>query len=238
MTAANGQLERLLNEGRDAFRSADYVRAESLLKRALESGAGAYADVHHTLGIIYHTWGQFPKAREAFEEALRINPKYTEAALNLSITYNDLGRYAEAQELFARIQPAPEERIDGFTRGKIANLHRAVGEAYRSAGLATEAAEEYRRAIGLCPDFIDIRMDLAHALAEAGDVSGAVQQAKEVLRRRPDYEPALLHLGLFLHRTGDIPGAKRAFLTVLDHSPDHERAAIYLRMLEQEARSE
>lgn len=238
MAAPNGQLERLLAEGRDAYRSADYVRAESLLKRALDNGAGAYADVHHTLGIIYHTWGQYPKARAAFEEALRINPNYTEAALNLSITYNDLGRYAEAQELFARIQPSPEERIDPFTRGKIANLHRAVGEAYRSTGLATEAADEYRRAIGLCPDFIDIRMDLAHALAEAGDLPGAVDQAKEVLKRRPDFEPALLHLGLFLHRTGDVEGAKEAFLKVLDLDPEHERAAMYLRMLEQGAGSE
>ena len=225
-------VDRLLAEGRDAFRSADYVRAEVLLKQALENGASAYADVHHTLGIIYHTWGQFAEARAAFEEALRINPRYTEAALNLAITYNDLGRYAEAQELFARVQPSPEERIDKHTRGKIANLHKTVGEAYRSAGLAQEAAVEYRKALALCPEFIDIRMELGHTEAEAGDVDAAISAMVEILTQRPDYEPALLHLGLFLHRTGDVDGAKRAFCEVLDKHPDHERAAMYLRMLE------
>ena len=231
-------LERLLAEGQDAFRSADYVRAEALFKQAIENGAAGYADVHHTLGIIYHTWGQFPKARAAFEDALKINPRYTEAALNLAITYNDLGRYAEAQELFARVRPSPEERIDKFTRGKIANLHKATGEAYRSAGLAQEAAAEYRKALALCPEFIDIRMELAHAVAEAGDVDAAIAEMEEVLARRPEYEPALLHLGLFRHRTGDIEGAKRAFSEVLGRSPAHERALMYLRMLEPKERSE
>ncbi len=225
-------LERLLADGKDAFRSADYVRAEALLKQALDNGAAGYADVHHTLGLIYHTWGRFPQARAAFEEALRINPRYTEAALNLAITYNDLGRYAEAQELFLRVQPSPEERVDNLTRGKIANLHKTVGEAYRSAGLAREAAEEYDKALALCPDFVDIRMELAHALAEAGDVERAIDQMEAVLARRPGFEPALLHLGLLLHRAGDVAAAKTAFSQVLDVHPGHERAAMYLRMLE------
>jgi tetratricopeptide (TPR) repeat protein len=225
-------LERLLAEGKDAFRSADYVRAEALFKQALDQGAAGYADVHHTLGIIYHTWGQFPKARASFEDALRINPRYTEAALNLAITYNDLGRYAEAQELFARIKPAPEERVDRYTRGKIANLHKTTGEAYRSAGMDSEAVDEYRRALSLCPEFIDIRMELAHALADVGDIGAAITEMEEVLLRRPSYEPALLHLGLFRQRAGDVAGAKKAFLSVLHLSPGHERAEMYLRMLE------
>jgi tetratricopeptide (TPR) repeat protein len=233
-----GRLERLLSEAKDAFRSADYVRAETLLEQAVESGASGYADVHHMLGLIYHTWGQYAKARAAFEEALRINPRYTEAALNLAITYNDLGRYAEAQELFARVRPSPEERIDPFARGKIANLHQTVGEAYRSHGLAREAIAEYEKALGLCPDFVDVRMNLAHALAEAGDLEDAIRETRDVLARRPGFVPALLHLGLFLHRAGDHEGAKSAFSEVLTHSPEHERAAMYLRMLEVEQRSE
>ena len=35
-------------------------------------------------------------AEEAFENALRLNPRYTEAALNLSVTYNDRGKYERA----------------------------------------------------------------------------------------------------------------------------------------------
>ena len=41
-------------------------------------------------------------AAEAFEKALAINPGYTEASLNLAITYSDLGKYEKAREVFER----------------------------------------------------------------------------------------------------------------------------------------
>ncbi|MCK6547263.1 tetratricopeptide repeat protein [Myxococcota bacterium] len=233
-----GELDRLLSEGREAYRLGDLTRAETLLSQAVKSGAERYADVHHTLGVVYHTWGQFSKARAAFEEALRINPGYTEAALNLSITYNDLGRYAEAREIYARVLPPPEERLDAFTRGKIANLHAQVGDAYRSSGLAKEAAIEYHRALGLCPGFIDIRMRLAHALADQGALAEAIEQVRLVLVDNARYVPAHLHLGLLLHRAGDDAGARKALTEVLRLEPGHERAAMYLRMLEPGKRSE
>jgi tetratricopeptide (TPR) repeat protein len=228
----DADLDRVLIDGREAYRAGDLVRAEALLTNALKDGASRYADVHHMLGVIYHSWGQFSKARAAFEEALRINPLYTEAALNLSITYNDLGRYAEAREVYARVLPAPEERVDSFTRGKIANLHAEVGDAYRSAGLAKEAAIEYRRALGLCPGFIDIRMRLVHALSDHGAVAEAVEQVRLVLLDNPNYAPAYLHLGLLLHRSGDEEGAKKALSELLRREPEHERATMYLRLLE------
>src|SRR5689334_14939956 len=132
-------LQDLIHRGRDAYQRGDMSKAESLLTQALSKGASGYADVHHILGVIYHSWGHFSKARGEFEEALRINPDYTEAALNLSITYNDLGRYAEAREVFQRAMPREGEPTDSLTKAKIANLHAAVGDAYRSAGLAHEA---------------------------------------------------------------------------------------------------
>jgi tetratricopeptide (TPR) repeat protein len=231
-------LDRLLSEGREAYKLGDLTRAETILVQAVKSGAERYADIHHMLGVIYHTWGQFSKARAAFEEALRINPHYTEAALNLSITYNDLGRYAEAREVYARVLPSPDERIDSFTRGKIANLHAQVGDAYRSSGLAKEAAIEYRRALGLCPGFIDIRMRLAHALADQGALNDAIEQIRLVLLDNAAYLPAYLHLGLLLHRSGDEEGARKALKEVLKRDPEHERAAMYLRMLEPGSRTE
>jgi tetratricopeptide (TPR) repeat protein len=234
----DADLDRVLVEGREAYKKGDLTRAETLLSGALKDGASGYADVHHMLGVIYHAWGQFSKARSEFEEALKINPTYTEAALNLSITYNDLGRYAEAREVYARVLPSPEERIDSFTRGKIANLHAAVGDAYRAAGLSKEAAVEYRRALGLCPTFIDIRMRLSHALADSGILAEAIEQARLVLLDNPSFTPAYLHLGLLLHRNGDEEGAKKALGDLLEREPGHERATMYLRLLEPGSRTD
>jgi tetratricopeptide (TPR) repeat protein len=234
----DGELDTLLDEGRDAYRSGDHLRAESLLTQALQAGAGRYADVHHMLGVVYHTAGQFSKARAAFEEALKINPNYTEAALNLSITYNDLGRYTEAREVYARALPPADVQIDSFSRGKIANLHAQVGDAYRSVGLSKDAAIEYRRALGLCPGFIDIRMRLVHALSDHGAIKEAADEARLVLLENPNYVPAYLHLGLLLHRNGDLDGARKALGEVVKREPQHESATMYLRMLEPSTRSE
>jgi tetratricopeptide (TPR) repeat protein len=226
------QLTRLLFEGREAYRGNDYTRAERLLIEAVQAGGERYADVHHMLGVIYHSWGQFSKARAELEEALRINPGYIEAGMNLAITYNDLGRYAEAQELWERLQPGPDENVDAFSRGKIANLHAEVGDAYRSVGLHPEAAREYGMALGLCPEFADLRMKLAQALADAGSLEEAALELLEVLNQRPDHLPAYLHLGLLLHRLGHPERAKVALLEVLKREPNHERAKTYLHMLE------
>ena len=48
------------------------------------------------------TLDNFRKAQNAFEHALAINPGYTEAALNLAVLYNDLGKYTEAKVAYAR----------------------------------------------------------------------------------------------------------------------------------------
>lgn len=226
-------LSQLLSGGRDAYERGDYAKSEELLGRALDQGAGAYADVHHILGVIYHSWGMFSKARAAFEDALRINPTYTEAALNLSITYNDLGRYAEAQEVLQRAFPTEDDGApSALTRAKIANMHAAVGDAYRSADLPKEAALEYRRALGLCPHFVDIRRRLADALADAGDEDAAMEELRLALRDNPNYVPAMLQLGLLLTARKQEEAARKILERVLELRPGHERALTYLRMLD------
>ena len=62
-------------------------------------GIETFADVHNMMGVIHHDRGRLEEARDAFRKALTINPKYTEAALNLSVTCNDLGEYEQALEL-------------------------------------------------------------------------------------------------------------------------------------------
>src|SRR3954467_1653972 len=85
-------LKALLDQGREKYQSRDFVSAEKLLE-AVRSSAPEFADVHNMLGMIFHDQGKFGKALESFQEALKINPAYTEARLNLAVTYNDLGMY-------------------------------------------------------------------------------------------------------------------------------------------------
>ena len=227
------ELHSLLDRAREAHARGDLAKAERLFLESLDKGAASYADAHHALGVIYHAWGLFSKARAAFEEALRLNPKYTEAALNLSITYNDLGRYAESRELMERSAPSKAGgRLDELSRSKIANLHATLGDAYRSAGLPAEAAVEYRRALGLCPQFVDIRTRLAATLTDQGRRGEALEELRLALLEKEDYVPAMLQLALLAAAEGQAAEAKRTLEAVLERAPGHPRAIAYLRMLE------
>src|ERR1700743_3445626 len=148
--------------GREHYATREFETADPLLRdgRQVED---RFADVHDMLGVIAHSRGNFIAAEKHFERALEINPSYTEAALNLAVTYNDRGKYEKAREVYAKIKVGPQgtaQGLDPFARGKIANMHADVGQAYRDAGLVREAIAEYEKAILLCPHFADLQTTL------------------------------------------------------------------------------
>ena len=187
------------------------------------------------LGVIYHAQGRFSDAEEAFEEALRLNPNYTEAALNLSVTYNDLGKYdARARglrqgRLGTRVgQP---RSLDPFARGKIANMHADLGAAYAGLGLYDEAVREYSKALELCPDFVDLRVRLGNVYRDMGMLDAAVAEFEDAKRLRPDYLPARIHLGVTLFSLGRKDAAIDEWQAVLEVDPNNKSARLYLRMV-------
>ena len=78
--------------GSQLFEEGKYSEAEPILKNVISDNP-KYADVHNKLGIISHLKGAFKQASEYFRKALELNPGYTEASLNLAITYNDMGEF-------------------------------------------------------------------------------------------------------------------------------------------------
>jgi tetratricopeptide (TPR) repeat protein len=123
--------KRLLQRGREHFQANQYDKASKALT-PLARDRVPFADVYAMLGTIYYHKGRLLDAVAVFEEALRLNPGYTEAALNLSVTYNDLGKYDESKRVYARMianRKNSGDPIDPFVKGKIANMHAEVGAA-------------------------------------------------------------------------------------------------------------
>ncbi len=227
------RVKQLLTVGREHYGKREFDRAEPLLRQVLEAD-DRFADVHDMLGVIAHARGSFPQAERHFERALEINPAYTEAALNLAVTYNDRGKYEAARAVYTRIQGGPSgtaESLDPFARGKLANMHADLAQAYIESGLLREAIGELEKAVGLCPQFADLQTRLGGLLREARDFARARAHYEAAIAARPQFVPARVQLGVTLLALGDTASAEEQWKKVLELEPDNTQAKMYLRML-------
>jgi tetratricopeptide (TPR) repeat protein len=219
--------------GREHYQKREFDKAEPMLRQVLEQNE-RLADVHDMLGVICHARGNFTQAEHHFERALAINPSYTEAALNLAVTYNDRGKYEAARQVYSRIRNTASGGalgLDPFARGKIANMHAEVAQAYADASLVYEAITEYEKAVRLCPNFADLRTKLATLFREVNDLPRAREHYEAAIDARPTYVPARVQLGVTLLALGDTEGAAHQWRKVLEIEPENVRAKMYLRMV-------
>jgi tetratricopeptide (TPR) repeat protein len=224
--------------GREHYDAGEYEEAYPHLLRVLEAHGG-FADVHNMLGVIAYQRGKTDEAALRFEKAVQLNPRYNEAVLNLSVALNELGRYEEAKAHYAKItdggEPSPGsvDELDDFVRGKIANLHAKVAEAYQSVGLYDPAIGELRQALELCPDFADLRARLGTALCDAGQLDDAIAELESVRERAPDYAGGHIKLGLAYWRAGRKDDAKAEWEKSAELDPDNKSSRAYLAMIDQ-----
>ena len=233
---SDDRVRRLVTLGREHYAARELEKAERYLAQVVQETEG-FPDVWNMLGVIYHAQGRFQLARGAFEAALGQNPGYTEAALNLAVTCNDLGAYAEAREVYMRAiarSTAEPRALDPFARGKLANMHADLGDAYASVAFYPEAVREYQKALELAPAFVDLRTKLASVLRDSGDNNAALRELDLVKTTHPKYVPARLARGTLLFALGQKDEAIREWETVLELAPGDKAAHLYLRMVRDE----
>ncbi len=222
-------VKQLLSLGREHFHKGELDEAEYLLKQVATKENG-YADVFDMLGIIAHTRGDYTQAGYCFERALELNPLYTEARLNLMVTYNELGRYDDSRALAERVPQEPTSRPgDPFVRGKIANLHAETARAYQDAGMLTEAIIELEKAVALGPGFPDLRCRLARLHRDAGEPDMAVGQLRAAIDANPSYLEAYLQLAAVQLSTGHGASALPILREAKKLHPDDVRTDMYMR---------
>ncbi len=229
-------LSELQAEANKLFEEGKYFEAEPLLKDIVKIRP-EYADVHNKLGFIAHLRGDLKKAVEHFETALKINPFYTEAALNLAVTYNEMGEFDKAKNVITKaaqsVHPSQPE-LDKFAAGKLANEHLKLGNLYLDFAMVDEAIEEYKKGLKLAPNFPDLHTRLGMALRTKGNFEEAIvhfQKAKEV---NPKYGPAWIQLGITYYMKGLVGLAVEEWQKALEINPDLKEAEAYLSFIKSE----
>lgn len=226
--------QELYEKGMESFEREDYQEARKNFEE-LVAGGYKFADVLNKLAFIMSLNGELEKAVEFFKAALEINPRYSEAAINLSYVLSELGRYEEANEVREKMKSfigtKKKKNDDPFVLGKIANLHGELGERYIEIGWDEDAVEEYKKAIKLRPAFVDLRTRLAVLEREQGRIEDAIEHLTQSLLENPNYLPGYIQLGLTYYVMGEKELAKKQWENVLAKDPDNSVVNVYLNML-------
>lgn len=211
----------------------DYHGAALLLTSFTQEGP-AFADALNLLGLSLALVDRANDALGAFDQALRVNPRYVEAYLNRAVVLNHLGREGEAQTSMARaaeLGAADESGYPVVVANKLANGHLSLGHDYRAAGNLDRAIEQYRQALELRPHFNDIRLALGRALVEQGRFEEAGTVLDDVLQDRPSWLDAMLLRGLAAYLQGDLDAAGTIWTEASMRHPEEPRLEIYRSML-------
>jgi tetratricopeptide (TPR) repeat protein len=109
------------------------------------------ADAYANLGTAYRQFGDRMKARESYEECLRINPNQPTAWLGMGILLDQQGDSQQAAVDFARaaqFQPSPQAFF-------------LLGRTLARLGRKAEARAALENSLKLQPDFADAQAALA-----------------------------------------------------------------------------
>jgi tetratricopeptide (TPR) repeat protein len=192
-----------------------------------------YADLRNKLGIAYFFVGKIEQAQDEFLEALKINPDFVEARLNLSITLNELQKHDNAfsEMILARDSEKYLFGLNSGERIKITSMHEQIGDLYKLFGLNKDARREYNKALKYNPAFNDIRNKLASVLMDLGVFKSAMKHLRIILKSSPGYLDARVNLGKSYYHLGKIKQSEKEWDRVLKNDPDNVRAKTYLKIL-------
>jgi len=192
-----------------AGRPEDAIAAE---ERALQLDPSLMR-AHVNLIILYGRAGDFQKAEEHYQAALKLNPdKYPDAFYNYGVLLLKEGKPNEAQAAFVealKINPL------------YADAHNDLGYLLEREGRLEQAAAEYRAAVEARPDFRKARYNLARILVSQQRYSEAIAQLQQTLT------PVDESTAIYLYALGATYG----------RAGDHAEAVKYLRQAEGEAQA-
>lgn len=224
----------LLKKAKDAYQKNDLKTSGLFLNEIIEQNPNA-TEAFFYLANIFHLKGELGKAIKAFQRVLELDPHHTDAAISLSVIFNDIGKYEEAKTIFEKannqVKNNQQQGVsDPHLNKKFSLKHYELAEMYSSYGRADEALFEYNKAATLDTDNLEIRIKVAKTYTKKGFTSKAFEELKRLKNEHPGYMPARIAMGLLFYGNGNIIEAQAEWQNVLSREPNHPEATMYIQL--------
>jgi Flp pilus assembly protein TadD len=155
-------------------------------------------EARSALGSFFARRRLFADAELEYKAALRLDPQFVPAAINLADLYRQTGRDGDGIDVLrTAIAASPRE----------AGLHHALGLALVRAKRADEALGELRQSVELDPGQARYAYVYAVALNSSGRRDEAVNVLKENIERHPNDRDILMALVAFNREAGNLNAA-------------------------------
>ncbi|MCA1979382.1 MAG: PEP-CTERM system TPR-repeat protein PrsT, partial [Thiobacillus sp.] len=169
---------------------------------AFEKKQGASPVIWNYRGAAWLGKQDVARARDSFEQALKLDPGYFAAAANLAQLDSQAGQPAAARQRFEGVLKADPKNLNAMLA--LADLAlRAKDEAGYVGWLEKAAATQ--------PQAIQPRVTLARYLVAKGDKAKALNVANEAIAAQPDSPAALDLLGTVQLAAGDAVNAQSTY---------------------------
>jgi protein O-GlcNAc transferase len=173
------------------------------------------AETWNNLGNLYQDLGRYAEARDAYAQALQLNPAYFAVHNNQGNLLRRQGKLEEAVASFDRALAHQPNFAEAWNNR---------GVALADLGHLAEAQSCYQRARQCRDSYPDPWINEGNLARDAGQASRAAECYHQAAQRDPANSYAWNNLGCALGDKNDIPQAIACFERAVDLLPDNHQA--------------
>jgi predicted O-linked N-acetylglucosamine transferase (SPINDLY family) len=170
----------------------------------------AALDALLNLAVEHHTADRLDEAETLYRQILAADPGHADALHLLGLIAHQFGQYHTASEL---IMAAIERKPQAFYFYNLGNVMQANNRA-------AAAAECFRQAIAMQPDYVDAYNNLGNAQRALKEHEAAVQSFCHVINLNPEHAQAYNNLANTLMELDELDAAIEAYRNAIALRPD------------------
>ena len=204
---------------------------QNKLKSLIESyGEGQYQAVLHEINsliqkyprsvILYNIQGasyagltQLDAAIEAYQNAIRIGPSFSDLHYNMANALQAKGNMEAAIEAYNKAIKLKPDYAEAYNN---------KGNVLKKTGQLEEAVAEYNKAIIHNPNYADAYNNMGVALKDQGMQQKAIHAFRKTLSLQPDHAETLNNMGITMQEQGKLEDAiscyKKAIFFKIDYA--------------------